>query len=157
MQTGLDEFIREVKRLGYAVKLDTNGSRPAVLQHLIQQGLLDYIAMDIKAPPEKYAAVTASKVIWEDLEQSIQLIRRSRIEHEFRTTMIRSLLDESDLFELAKLLSGDAIEHECFIVQKFVPNKMIDPSLADKLNYTDQDYARMKDMLERILPTVAVR
>ncbi len=75
LQSDLMPFIQRVKSLGYLVKLDTNGSRPRVLQNIIQKGILDYIAMDIKAPFEKYSRVTGLLVNITQIKKSISIIK----------------------------------------------------------------------------------
>jgi pyruvate formate lyase activating enzyme len=93
----LAAFIHQIMALGYRVKLDTNGSRPKVLERLIDDGLLDFIAMDIKAPWERYSRLTGGPVDLDALRESVDLIARSGIRHEFRTTVVPQLLTDDDL------------------------------------------------------------
>ena len=86
IQPGIVDFIRSIKELGFLIKVDTNGSFPDVIEELLRLNLLDYIAMDIKAPLRKYRNVTASAVDTRNILASIDLIKNSGIEHEFRTT-----------------------------------------------------------------------
>lgn len=103
LQPDLGEFIRKVKRLGYRVKLDTNGYRPEVLRELLAEDLLDYVAMDLKNCKAKYA-VTAGRPELEltKIITSVEMIKRSGIPHEFRTTVVKELHTESDLMEIGK-------------------------------------------------------
>jgi len=105
LQKGLADFIREVKGLGYAVKLDTNGTNPDVLKDLMNKGLLDYVAMDIKAPPSRYEEICGVKIEWKDIYTSIQILLQGNIEYEFRTTLAPSLKEE-DVLEMARLVQG---------------------------------------------------
>lgn len=107
LQNDLLDFIRCVKQLGYSVKLDTNGSRPDVLQKAIDQNLLDFIAMDIKASLESYeklAAVPIDKIL---IKKSIFLIKNSGLEHQFRTTLVKPLVQFQDLSRILELVGGE--------------------------------------------------
>jgi len=101
----LREFLRRTKTLGYKVKLDTNGSFPGPLRGIIEARLVDYLAMDIKAPREKYAQVVKSRVVLADIEESVQLIRGSGVDYEFRTTVFSDLSLE-DFDQIGRWLSG---------------------------------------------------
>ena len=90
------EFVREIKEMGYKVKIDTNGSFPEKLQELIEEGLVDYVAMDIKSSPEKYLEITPVGFVKDDIEKSIQMI--SNLEnYEFRTTCSERFHDSDDI------------------------------------------------------------
>lgn len=97
IHTDLIDFITAIKNRGYLVKLDTNGSHPAVLEKIIDQKLIDYIAMDIKAPFERYCELSGCEVSTLPIETSIRLIESSDIEHEFRTTWETCMLRVSDI------------------------------------------------------------
>jgi pyruvate formate lyase activating enzyme len=97
LQADLAGFLAAVKGLGLAVKLDTNGSRPAVIAPLLADGLVDYIAMDVKAPWEKYDLLCGGPVDSDAIQQSMALVAASGVAHHFRTTFYRALLTESDL------------------------------------------------------------
>jgi pyruvate formate lyase activating enzyme len=117
LQKDLPAFLGKVHRMGYAVKLDTNGSRPEVLRVIIDNGLVDYIAMDIKAPLWDYDKAAGVKAPVGSIRNSIEMIARSGIEHEFRTTNVRSLLSDTDLSILSGMIPGDS-KHT---VQEFRP------------------------------------
>ncbi len=102
----LVDLISKIKHLGYHVKLDTNGSNPEMVQKVIENKLIDYIAMDIKAPLEKYKNVVKQPVQTALIEKSINLILKSKINYEFRTTVDWNLLDENDLFTIAHTIQG---------------------------------------------------
>jgi len=105
----LPNFIKKIKKLGFLVKLDTNGSNPKMLKKLIAEHLLDYIAMDIKAPlsQDKYEKATGVKINLEDIKKSIDIIKNSGIEHEFRTTVVPSIHTKEDIIQIAKEISFD--------------------------------------------------
>jgi pyruvate formate lyase activating enzyme len=106
LQADLPVVARAIKEMGFALKLDTNGSHPHVLRKLIEAGLVDYVAMDVKAPFSKYARVCGADVIVEPIWESIALLLQARVESEFRTTVERALLDEEDLLEIGEMIHG---------------------------------------------------
>ena len=103
----LPEFIKKIKDLGFPVKLDTNGNHPAVLKELLDKGLVDYVAMDIKNSPEKYA-MTAGLDSFDltNVKESIALLIGSDIDYEFRTTVVKELHSKEDFTEIGKLIQG---------------------------------------------------
>jgi len=105
LQPDLDLFIAKAKRMGYLVKLDTNGVCPDVVKKLIEKGLIDYIAMDVKAPLEKYREICRCDIDPELIAESISVIMNSGIDYEFRTTCCPQL-DSNDLVEIGRLVSG---------------------------------------------------
>jgi pyruvate formate lyase activating enzyme len=117
---GLFNFIKKIKSKGFAVKLDTNGTNPQILKKLISENLLDYVAMDLKAPPSRYAEITQSKVPFENIAESIELLRVSNVPHEFRTTLYPKL-SFSDLIEMSHFLKG-----EKWLLQSFEPKQALD-------------------------------
>ncbi len=104
LQSDLPRFLRLIRGMGYAVKLDTNGSRPDVLRRLLDQNLVDYIAMDVKAPPDRYDHLTGVSSPTRCVGESIRLIGRSGIRHEFRTTVVRPLLSDRDILLIREML-----------------------------------------------------
>jgi len=111
----LKEFIKEIKALGYKVKLDTNGTHPEVIKDLIDENLLDYVAMDIKASPKKYNEVTRAKVNLELIKQTIKILKNSGIKHEFRTTYL-PILNEDDISEITDTFVG---KNSKYFIQQF--------------------------------------
>ncbi|MFA6240846.1 MAG: anaerobic ribonucleoside-triphosphate reductase activating protein [Candidatus Hydrogenedentales bacterium] len=105
LQVGLPVFIDCVRDLGYPVKLDTNGTRPRVLESLLNSGRLSFVAMDIKAPRAKYDEVCGVSVDQEAIDDSIRAILRSGVAHEFRTTVLPRFTEE-DILEMAERVTG---------------------------------------------------
>ncbi|MCX5757530.1 MAG: anaerobic ribonucleoside-triphosphate reductase activating protein [Candidatus Hydrogenedentes bacterium] len=105
IQSGLPEFIERIRAKGYRVKLDTNGSRPAVLAGLLELGLLDYVAMDIKAPMGQYDAFTGVHVEHEAINESIDRLLNGNIDYEFRTT-VTPQLTHADILSIARRIQG---------------------------------------------------
>lgn len=115
----LPQFLADLKAMGYATKLDTNGTRPEMLRRLLDAKLLDYIAMDIKAPLEKYALITGVDFNPEVLKQSMDLIRQSGLEYEFRTTYDKEVLTDADISTITQRLNGKNYRvQECLPVAK---------------------------------------
>jgi len=104
IQPDLTEFIEKIKKMDYFVKLDTNGSNPCILKELIRSKLIDYIAMDIKAPPEKYSLLSGRDVDISLIFESIKIIEDSSLEYEFRTTFVPSLLSENDILRIKNMV-----------------------------------------------------
>ena len=106
LHSDLPKLLEQLKRMGFAVKLDSNGSFPGVLRTVIADELVDYVAMDIKAPLEKYARVSGVALDVEPIKESIALLLEGRVEYEFRTTVDRDLLDEEDLLSIGEAIRG---------------------------------------------------
>lgn len=107
LQPELAFFLGRIKDLGLSVKLDTNGYRPDVLRDLLQSGLVDYVAMDIKGAPDKYAAICdLSHMDFSRIEASVDFLMTGAVEYEFRTTVVRELHEEKDFLEIGRWLSG---------------------------------------------------
>ncbi len=115
----LPSFMGDLKAMGYATKLDTNGTRPEMLKKLLDAKLLDYIAMDIKAPLEKYSLITGVDFNPEVLRQSMDMIRNSGLEYEFRTTYDKEVLTDADISTITQRLDGKNYRvQECLPVAK---------------------------------------
>lgn len=115
-QTDLPQFINKVKKLDFTVKLDTNGSHPEMVELLLKEELVDYIAMDIKAPLGKYDTLCGVNVDTLAICRTISVISASKVSHHFRTTYVKPLLTENDLAELLALVPPNS-KH---ITQPFV-------------------------------------
>ena len=106
LQLDLPDFIKKIKSLGYKIKLDTNGYRPEVLSDLVNNNLLDYIAMDIKSGYSNYSNICGlSHFDIDKIKKSIYIIENSGIEYEFRTTVVKELHLEQDFLEISEMLS----------------------------------------------------
>ena len=153
LQVNLYNFIREVKQLGFLVKLDTNGTNPEILQKLINDKLLDYIAMDIKAPLDKYSLITGVNTDCEKLKKSIVLVMKSGVDYEFRTTVIKSQLLPDDFNKIGQLICGA----KRYYLQKFVPSKIFDEKLATETTYTNQEFDAICANLKKYIDIVEYR
>ncbi|MEG1752032.1 MAG: anaerobic ribonucleoside-triphosphate reductase activating protein [Clostridia bacterium] len=116
IQPDLPEFVQKICNLGYYVKLDTNGSNPQMLQQLINNNLLDYVAMDVKTSFQNYSKIAMCDVDIQKLKQSIQILESSRVNYEFRTTFA-SDVSLQDIENIAKFLPSSSN----YFIQKFNP------------------------------------
>ena len=105
LQPGLVDFLQKIRDLGYRVKLDTNGYRPDVLQDVVERGLVDYVAMDIKNAPRHYSQTTGVPIDIEKIEASIQYLVSDPVDYEFRTTLVTPLHDEQSVLEMGQWVS----------------------------------------------------
>jgi pyruvate formate lyase activating enzyme len=153
IQNDLLPFIRQIKKLGYAVKLDSNASRPQVIQELLKENLLDYIALDIKAPLSKYESVVKKKIDSGQIAESIKLVLKAKIPHEFRTTVVESQLTENDLVRIAREISGAKV----YVLQKFRPTKALMKHYLKENTYSDEEFEKIKMRLEKEITTVIIR
>lgn len=106
LQADLPRFIEKIKAMGFEVKLDTNGTNPEMLSSLIDGGLLDYVAMDIKSSTEGYARVSGVSPDMEKIKRSIEFLLSDKIDYEFRTTVAKPLFSTGDFVEIGKLIKG---------------------------------------------------
>jgi pyruvate formate lyase activating enzyme len=146
LQEDLERFIRKVRSLGFAVKLDTNGSSPEVLERLLGAGLLDHVGLDVKAPLSRYPAVTRADSSPETIKRSITAVLAAGVDHEIRTTWLPSLLSKADLMEIANMVRG------CrrWVVQRFVPSKALDPALLGEPSPDDAALAEVKETARKL-------
>jgi pyruvate formate lyase activating enzyme len=145
LQSDLINVIKQIKQLNFQVKLDTNGSNPKVLKELLQQNLLDYIAMDIKAPFEKYKNIIQIDFDTDKIKQSIDLIIKSNIDYEFRTTVIKSQLDINDFKQIGQTIKGA----KKYYLQEFIPSKILDKNLINEKSYTKTEFKQICNMLTK--------
>ena len=153
IQDDLAPLIKQIKKMKFAVKLDTNGSQPQIIKNLLAEKLLDFIAMDIKAPLEKYKSVVKVPLNSDSIKESIRLILKSNIPYEFRTTIVESQLEEKDIQQIAKLISGA----KSYVLQKFVPVKVLEKKFLKEKSYSDEKLQKIKNHLEHQIPSVTIR
>lgn len=140
-QKDLIDFIKKIKDLNFLVKLDTNGINPKVLKNLIDLQVLDYIAMDLKAPLEKYPKVTQIDLGMNLIQESIKLIMTSNINYEFRTTLVKSLHEKEDIEKMALLIKGAKL----YILQTFVSKVTLNPRFSNYESFSDEDMIDMQN------------
>ena len=151
MQKDLVRFIEYVKKLGYKVKLDTNGFRPSVLKELIDKKLVDYVAMDIKNSFEKYDITCGMKnLVIENVKRSIEILKSSNINYEFRTTIIKEYHTKEDILKIL-----DVIGNSNYYLQNFeMSEDVIDKNLH---GFNDYELIEMENLLNLKYHNVEVR
>jgi len=150
----LYKFIYELKKEGFLIKLDTNGTNSETLQYLIDNKLIDYVAMDIKAPLDKYEKVVCAGVDKEAVQKSVDIIKNSKIEYEFRTTAVPGLLGKEDFQKIGKWLKGS----EKFCIQQFRNSKeLIDKELKNIQPYNQKELEEFSDLLKPYFNTIEIK
>jgi len=146
----LPELLATLKTNGIRIKLDTNGSNPAMLQAVIQRRLVDAVSMDVKAPvaAEEYARVAGVSVNPRTIARSVTILKNSDLEITFRTTVVPGLVEEPELQRIRDFL-GDV---ERFRVQPFRNQETLDPALADLTPFTPERFERMRRLFELPCP-----
>ena len=151
---GLIPLLSKFKEMGFAVKLDTNGFYPDILGEILAQHLIDYAAIDIKSPPEKYALLCGlPSVDMDRFKQSLKLLIESEIDHEFRTTIVPNLINQEDVAAIARWLPHQS--H--YILQQFRPQGCLDPEFNDLIPYPSKTILQMQAQAKEWLNKVSVR
>lgn len=145
IQSDLIDFIKKVKDLGFLIKLDTNGSCPDVLNSLIEQKLIDYVAMDVKAPKEKYEIFTQEETLIENVSKSIELLKQDRINYEFRTTLAPGILEEQDVLAIVDWIKLTPR----YFLQRFKNDKVLDKKFKNIQAWSEQ---RTMALFKKIKP-----
>lgn len=141
-QPNLIKFVKHLKRMGYLIKLDTNGSRPDVIKALAEKDLVDYWAMDVKAPPALYQVITKSDVPFGNILASMDLLRDSGREYEFRTTFFENLFHWEDIEAIRELLCpGDKF----YLQECRYDNTLEDVRRTAPANGEDAIYPHLRD------------
>lgn len=154
LQKDLLKFIKKLKELGFLVKLDTNGSNPKMLKEGIKKNIIDYIAMDIKGPYEKYKLITDSKINLNNIKRSIRLIIKSGIDHEFRSTILPFFHTQKDIKAMAEMIKGA----QKYYLQKFLSqDELVAPAFKTAKSFDDKKMKRMASIAKKIIGHCEVR
>lgn len=148
----LEDLVRVVRERGLLVKIDTNGSLPGRLEKLVGEGLIDWIAMDIKAPLERYSEVAGVAVRTEDIARSAAIVRGSGLKYLFRTTVVPGLLGREDIRKIGVWLEGS----EVYQLQQFVPHDTIDPAWLDVKPYPREEFVMLQEIARPFFKEVRV-
>ncbi len=148
LQKDIAPFIQKVKTLGYLVKIDTNGSLPDALENLLEQKLVDYVSMDVKAPKNKYEKLTGVKTDVSAIQRSIDLIMENANGYEFKTTFVPNLLKKEDIISIAKWVKGA----NRYYLQQFKADVPLLSSKYMGINPYPKEY--LTETLEAIKPYV---
>ena len=149
----LFNFIKKIKQKGFLVKLDTNGSNPEMLEELLDNKLLDFVAMDIKSSPFNYNKTTGKKIDLAKIKKSIELIKNKGIDYEFRITVVPNLVKKKDIEEIAKWLKGI----KKFALQQFQNQKVLNPSFEKIKPYSDKIFKDFEKILKKHIKDIEVR
>jgi len=150
----LSEFCKKLKEKGFLVKLDTNGTNPEMLRKLIGKKLVDYIAMDIKAPLRKYNEVANVKVDVVAIEKSAKLVMESGLRYDFRTTILPKFVSKEDLLEIGMWLKGAKM----YALQQFSPEgDLVDKSLRNAKRYSMEQLQEFASALKPFFEKVELR
>ncbi len=164
LQKDLIEFIKKIKKLGFLVKLDTNGTNPEITKKLIANRLIDYIAMDIKTSPKKYLKCAKNKLLLDNVLQTIDIIKSIRIHscsidsypfvlYEFRTTVVPGLVEESDFDDIGKLLQGA----KNYSLQQFRNEKTLTKSWGRIKPYSPNDLEKFAAIMKKYVKNVTIK
>lgn len=149
----LVDFIRKIKKRGFLIKLDTNGTRPDVLKKLFDLKLLDFVAMDIKNQLKNYNKTTGTKVDPDRIKLSVDLIRNSRVPYEFRTTVVPGIHTEKDFVVIAKWIGGA----RSYFLQEYRELKILDPNLKKKTRGKKIDLEKIQKKIQASFDKVGIR
>lgn len=150
----LPGFIERIKKLGYDVKLDTNGTNPKLLKSLIADKLIDYIAMDLKAPISSYKEVVNVDLDFLNIEKSAKMIRESGLDYEFRTTVAPQLINKAKIEEMAKFLESS----DKWFLQKFKSETdLVNDSYKNKSTYSDKEMDELVKVAQKYVNLVKWR
>ncbi len=145
LQRDLPEFLKRIKDKGFSVKLDTNGSKFEMLETVVLKGLVDYIAMDIKAPLTKYKRIIDTDIDIKEVQNSIELIMECGIDYEFRTTVVDDLLTVDDFEQIGKTIE----DAKKYFLQKFVFSKVLDENFKGAKTFNDNDLREVVKILRK--------
>lgn len=146
-------LVREIKKLGLAVKLDTNGLKPDVMQKMIDEQLVDYLAFDLKTAPGRYGELHTAPVDLEALRRAIRLTLQSGIDYEFRTTCVPGFVEEEDVRLMGESIRGA----KRWVFQQFMPEHSLDADLQARASYPEDVVRAYADIGKKYAAEVSTR
>ncbi len=153
IQKDLEAFIVKLKEINLLIKLDTNGTKPDVVERLIKKGLVDYWAMDVKYEEEMYRQVLQEQINYENIKQSISLIMGSGKDYEFRTTYVKGIHSPASAKKIGKLIKGAKV----YYIQNFRPGKTIKPDMNRTNSFTQKELQKIKEAISPFVEHVEIR
>jgi pyruvate formate lyase activating enzyme len=150
LQSDLIPFIKKVRKLGYLIKLDTNGVLDCVVENILNLGIVDYWAMDIKYPSEYYKE---NNVEFKSIKRSVNLIKDKAKDYEFRTTYVKGIHNIEDANEIGEIIKGA----KRYYIQNFRKGKTIDPSLDNSNSFTEEELEEIKNIVSKYIENVEIR
>ena len=152
LHTDMPEFLEKIKNLGYKIKLDTNGSNPTLLKDIVNAGLVDRVAMDIKNAPTEYNKTAGCSVDMEKIEESKDFLLTGTCDYEFRTTVVKGIHTKESLIAAAKWISG---AKEYYLQQFKDSGNLIAPDAFEP--FDENEMHELADAVRPFVPTVEVR
>lgn len=155
LEEQLIPLCRNIKSMGYAVKVDTNGSRPGVIEALLGEGLVDYIAMDIKTDPPRYRDYIQREFDPEKLLRSVRLIKAGDLDYEFRTTCVKPLVDRQVIARIAEIIAGARL----YALQPFSNALLLRPDFFEGIDaaYGDEEMDDLRSLAEPWVERCTIR
>lgn len=152
MHADLPKLCHALKDMGFLVKLDSNGTHPDMLRDMMKDNLIDFLAMDIKGPLEKYREIVDYPIDTAAIQHSIRLITASGLPHEFRTTIVKSQLSPDDFESIGRLIKGA----QRYALQRFLPGKTLRPQFEREESYTEEELKPIKERMERYVAACVI-
>lgn len=150
----LPEFLAKIKKLNLNIKLDTNGTNPEMINYLWEKKLIDYVAMDLKAPWNKYEKVVGVKVNCNNIKKSVKLLLEDKISYEFRTTLVPGLHDEKDVHKMGEAIKGA----RAWFLQKFLPsNDLLSSKFSEIKPFNDNKMKELAKIGEKYVKSCKAR
>ena len=153
IQSGLFSFLEKIKKENFLVKLDTNGTEPKILNNLIQNNLIDYVAMDIKSPFEKYPLITGTSINIDNIKKSINILFSSNINYEFRSTLVPKLHNIEDIKKMAQSISKAPL----YVLQNFIPQNTLNKELTNTESFTLAEMEDFQRISEKFVQKCQIR
>ncbi|MCK4825543.1 radical SAM protein, partial [bacterium] len=157
VHSDLPELIQRFKKIPIPIKLDTNGTNPDMLRTLLKEGLIDFVAMDLKAvldtPAVKYNRAAGVTVDLEKVKQSINILINGNIDYEFRTTVCPAFVDRDSIIKIAQFIKGA----KCYVLQQFKPGECFDPGMNKISSYPIGELKTMAKEAKRFVVNTYVR
>ena len=154
MHRDIDELLAKIRELNLRIKVDTNGSFPEALQRIIDAGLVDYVAMDIKNSPEKYAVTCGKDDVLEKVKQSVDILMHSgKVDYEFRTTVVDAFHEEADFAAIGKWIAG--AKH--YFLQEFVDSGDLLDKVRPMAGLSEEKMQACLDRIKNFVPNSAIR
>ncbi|MDY0096930.1 MAG: anaerobic ribonucleoside-triphosphate reductase activating protein [Candidatus Dojkabacteria bacterium] len=153
IQKDLIPFMQKIKDIGYLLKLDTNGTDSKIVKKILDLGIVDYWAMDIKYEKELYIQKLEKNINYEEIEESINLLKKYAKDYEFRTTFVKGIHTIDSAKGIGELIDGS----KRYYIQNFRPGKTIDPTLNNQNSFTTKELEKFKKVIDKYVKDVQIR
>jgi len=155
LQKDFISLCEKIRQIGYQVKVDTNGSKPWIIKRIIDEGYIDYIAMDIKTDPFNYSLLMQEDCAPDNILSSIRTIMESAIPYEFRTTCVKPFVDAKIIWDIANIIEGARL----YVLQRFNNRRVLHPEFFSKTDagYDEADHFHLKSIAESLVRKCIIR